>query len=211
MLWIALAAQISAPLPTNMIKWFSYDDMPGYLIERAPGLWLVGIRVTIGPDGAVQSCGVESSSGTERLDEFTCKRIKQRAKFAPARAADGSAALGVYRTSVKWAVADSPFDSSNASIPDVDVSVARLPAGLKSPALVRVMFAVDTHGNISSCAAEPVQPFERISNSPDLVPVACVQLVKIFKPVPAKDSAGNAVPSVQDAIVRFSLQNQAAR
>jgi len=211
MLWIAIAAQVSAPMPTNLPRWFGYDDLPAYMIEREPGHWLVGVRITVGPDGTVHGCDVESGSGTERLDGFTCRRIRQRAEFVPAREADGSLALGVYRTSISWAVADSPFDSRNVSIPDVDVSVANLPAGLRSPALVRVMFAVDAQGKISSCAAEPAKSFELVSNSPELVPVACSQLEKIYKPVPARDSAGAAIPSVQDAIVRFSVASQAAR
>ena len=208
MLWIALAAQLSAPVPTNLPKWFSYDDVPAYLIERSPGLWLIGVRVTVGPDGVVESCDVESTSGIERLDQFTCRRIKQRAKFAAAHSPEGSAASGVYRTTMHFAVADSPFNTSNASVPDVDVSVASLPAGLKSPALVRVMFAVDQEGRMRSCTAEPR---ENVSNNPELVPIACEQLTKLYKPVPVRDAAGNAVPSVQNATVRFSAQNQASR
>jgi hypothetical protein len=208
MLWIALAAQLSAPVPTNLPNWFSYDDLPPYLIEREPGHWLVGVRVTVGPDGAVQDCHVESTSGTERLDEFTCKRIEQRAGFQPGRSSDGAAVLGVYRAAIPWAVVDSPFDSTLVSIPDVDVSVASLPAGLKSPALVRVMFAVDPDGRMHGCTAEPG---EHVSNHPDLVPVACDQLTQIYKPVPATDASGKAVPSVQNATVRFSVQSHASR
>jgi hypothetical protein len=54
MLWIALAAQLSAPVPTNLTEWFVYDDFPAYLINREPGVLSVGVLVTVGPDGAVQ-------------------------------------------------------------------------------------------------------------------------------------------------------------
>lgn len=211
MIWLALAAQLSAPVPANLRRWFSYDDMPAYFIERAPGTWVVGIRVSVGPDGAVQGCSVESSSGVARLDELTCKRVEQRAKFAPARSDQGAAALGVYRTSISWAVAASPFEPPNVSIPDVDVSVQDLPPGVKSPALVRVMFEVDRQGRVGSCTAEAGDSLEHVSNILALVPVACDQLTKLYKPVPAKDATGNAAPSIQDAIVRFSVQSQAAR
>ena len=208
MLWIALAAQLSAPVPTNLPNWFSYDDLPPYLIEREPGHWLVGVRVTVGPDGAVRECRVESTSGTQRLDEFTCRRIEQRANFEPGRSSDGSAVLGIYRAAIPWVVANSPFDSPVVSIPDVDVSVASLPAGLKSPALVRVMFAVDPEGRVQGCTAEPG---EHVSNNPELVPVACDEIAKIYKPVPARDASGEPVASVQNATVRFSVQSQASR
>jgi hypothetical protein len=57
---------------------------------------------------------------------------------------------------------------------------------------------------MTSCKAERTEPFEQVANDPALVAVACDQLMKSYKPVPAKNSAGQPVPSVQDAIVRFS-------
>ena len=64
---------------------------------------------------------------------------------------------------------------------------------------------------MTSCASEPTQPFEQIANDAALVAVACDQLMASYKPIPAKDSTGNPIPSIQDAIVRFSLASQAAR
>jgi TonB family protein len=210
MLWIALAAQLSAPVPTNLIDWFVYDDFPAYLINRDPGIWAVGVRLTVGPDGTIQRCDVESSSGDSGLDELSCKKVSESAKFRPA-ISGGAAAPGVYRTYIGWDVTKAPAATSRVSNADLNLSVASLPPGIASPAAVRVMFAVDGQGRMTSCVSEPTQPFEQVENNPALVTVACDQLMKSYKPVPAKDSAGNAVPSVQDAIVRFSIQSQAAR
>ena len=90
-----------------------------------------------------------------------------------------------------------PATTSHLSNAVLNLSVQALPTGIQSPAAIRVMFAVDEHGRIGSCAPEPTQPFERIDNNPALVSVACEQLAKSYKPKPAS-------PSVQDAIGRFS-------
>jgi len=201
MLWIALAASLSAPLPTNLGNWFANDDFPGYLVEQQPGVWLVGIGVTVAPDGAVTNCSVESSSGVARLDQFTCKTVKERARFRPAVSESGSPAVGVYRTYVGWDVTRAPATTSHVSNAVLNLSVQALPSRIQSPAAVRVMFAVDQQGRIGSCAAEPTQPFERIDNHPALVSAACGQLAKSYKPSPAS-------PSVQDAIVRFSTEQR---
>jgi protein TonB len=200
MLWIALAASLSAPVPANLGDWFGNDDFPAYLVEQQPGVWLVGIGVTVGPDGAVTNCSVESSSGVPGLDELTCKTVRARAKFRPSVSESGSPTVGVYRTYVGWDVTKMPATTSHVSNAVLNLSVQSLPNGINSPAAVRVMFAVDQQGRIGSCAAEPTQPFERIDNNPALVSVACEQLAKSYKPKPAS-------PSVQDAIVRFSIDS----
>jgi TonB family protein len=211
MLWIALAAQLSAPVPTNLPGWFAFDDFPAYLVNRDPGVWAVGIRVIVGPDGAVQGCQVESSSGDSGLDQLSCRKVVQGASFRPAMSPAGTAAPGVYRTYIAWDVTKAPSATSRVSNADLNLSVASLPPGIHSPAAVRVMFAVDAQGRMTSCESEPTQGFEQVEKDPALVAVACDQLMKSYKPVPAKTSAGEPVPSVQDAIVRFSVQSQASR
>jgi hypothetical protein len=203
MFWLAVAAQLSAPAPVHAYTWFSPEDVPAYLIERGSGLWWVRARVTVAPDGRIQRCEVEGTSGIADLDKLTCRLILRRGKFRAAHLADGTAAFGVYRTSIRWAVAESSFDLSAFSNPDVEVSAQRLPQGAKSPGLVGLMFKVDQDGEISSCEAEPPQSFSHAENNPALVPVACVQLMKIYKATPAKNAAGQPVQSVQDALVRF--------
>jgi hypothetical protein len=118
---------------------------------------------------------------------------------------DGSAGFGVYRTTINWVIADAPWDTSKVSNPDLELTVNALPARLKSPSLVRAMFSVDQQGHPSSCVAEPAPSLEHAENDPALVPVACEQLMKSYTAVPAKDETGKLVPSIQDALVRFSI------
>jgi hypothetical protein len=191
-------------VPLNLNKWFYADDTPQYLIAKENGLWLVGVRLSVSPDGVLQGCEVESTSGIPQLDSFTCRTLEHRAKFKAARWADGSPAYGIYRTSVQWAVSAVPWDiSSKVSKPDLGVDVQSLPPGVHSPALVHAMFGVDAAGQMSACTAEPSPVSERVDN-PALVQVACDQLMKSYKAVPATGADGKPVVSVQDALVRFS-------
>jgi hypothetical protein len=210
MLWISLAVAVSAPLPTNLHDWFSSKDLPAYVTQRGLGPWTVGVRVTVEPDGKIQGCAIEFTSGIPDLDGLTCRLIADRAKFEQARWIDGSAILGIYRTSVEWAVANPFLNTPKMSNADIDVFVQNLPSGVHSPALIRTMFAVDASGRISSCIAEPGPALEQIDNNSALASVACDQLTRGYKAIPAKDSSGNAIPSVQDAQVRFSV-NQPQR
>jgi TonB family protein len=204
MFWIPLAVAVSAPLPTNLHDWFNSKDVPAYVTQRGSGVWTVGVRVTVEPGGTIKGCGIESSSGIPDLDNLTCHLIADRAKFEPAQDG-GSAILGIYRTSVQWAVANPSWDMSRMSNADLDVFVQSLPPSVHSPALIRTMFAVDILGRITSCTAEPGPGLEQIDNNSALASVACDQLTRTYRAIPAKDSSGKAIPSVQDAQVRFSV------
>jgi hypothetical protein len=209
MYWIALAAaaQLSAPVPKNLRSWFSYEDVPSFLIEQGHGFWEVSIRVDVAPDGKIRGCTILSTSSDARLDGLTCEIVRRRARFEPAHY-DGSAAFGAYRTSVSWAVAERPTNFPTASSADLDLVVEGLPAHIKSPSSVRVMFAVDAKGALSSCSAEPGEALERAVNDPALVPVACQQIAETYAAVPATDATGRPTLSVQDALVRFSTDKK---
>ncbi len=203
MFWIALAAQIAAPVPGDGTLWFRPDDTPVDLLIKGTGLWQTSVRLTVTPEGTLQSCDIEKSSGIRDLDNWTCKLLLRRAKFQAARI-DGAPTFGVFRTSIIWAVADAPWDTSKMAIPDIEVSVRQLPAGLASPTYVRVMFVVDEAGAKSSCTAEDLKTPDRKTNHPALVPVACEQVLKLLNAAPVTDRTGKRVVSVQNARVRFS-------
>jgi hypothetical protein len=187
------------------------QHVPVWLLQK-DGTWNVGVRLALAPDGTLRVCYAEKSSGIADLDRLTCNLIEKRARFQAAHWIDGSTVTGVYSTTVTWSVS-TPFEGPPQFAPqrggnaDLDISVNQLPPGLKSPALARVMFAVDPTGNMSSCTAESGDNFVHAENDPALVPIACDQVLKSYKPIPVKNSAGAAVPSVQDALVRFSAQH----
>jgi hypothetical protein len=195
MFWIALAAQLAAPAPLNY-PWIGPEDVPQYLGLRGEGVWFIPTRLVVAPTGQLERCEVELSSGITELDRHTCALLLRRAKFQAARWTDGSAVYGVYRTVIAYGTSNFP-PLPTQDWADLRFVVNQLPKGLKSRAVVRVMFAVDFDGQASACVGEPPSPAI-------LVELACQEVVKDYKAIPLKDSAGKLVPSVQNAIVEFS-------
>jgi hypothetical protein len=193
MIWLLAAAQLSAPVPLHPL--FDPNDVPiGHIDENE--LYTVGIAVTIKPDGKLQDCNIEATSGNRKLDAYTCGLVMRGGRFQRPVSSNGTPAYGIYRTFNIWWVGDRrpPAQPGKA---DLHIKVAELPPKIKSPFLLRVAFDVDEAGNVSNCMAE-----EPKSNAA-LTRVACDQLLKTWKPIPARNAEGLRVPSVQDATVVF--------
>jgi hypothetical protein len=206
MFWIALAAQLSAsqlsaPTPVKLETWFSPSDMPAYL-EHDDGIWIVGVRVVIRPDGTLKSCEIESTSNQASLDVYTCRLLNGRAKYKPALTLDGTPSYGADREFFRWAVSSTPTELPRPA--DMDLSVEKLPEGLKSPVYVPVMFVTDEKGSISSCIFDSRRPMKKTSDNAALVAAACQQVSRTLPLRPVTNDAGVAVSAVQNALVRFA-------
>ena len=90
------------------------------------------------------------------------------------------------------------------STADLVVTVKRLPKGVRSPAPVRIMFAVDELGRPGACVPEISVGIPKTNLQ--LAPLACEQLVRSYKAVAAQDATGKPVPSVQTGSVEFRLE-----
>jgi hypothetical protein len=207
----ALAAQFTLPIPANgrvpdVRALFTADDVPGYLVSQGEVDRTVYTRTTVRPDGIIQGCAVEGSSGDPRLDAYTCALIVRRAKFLPARWTDGSAAYGVIRVPVRWRVTNSAppkDDSLSSNIPDLDLSVNQLPKGAGSVAGVTLKIAADENGRPVTCAEWP-RLDDHSKHFAELVPIACQQITALTLSPPV-DASGKAVRSIQTVSVRFKL------
>jgi TonB family protein len=62
----------------------------------------VEYRLLIDAQGRVERCDVTGSSGHAALDKGTCDLIRRRARFVPARGADGQPMEWAYRSGVDW-------------------------------------------------------------------------------------------------------------
>lgn len=191
MFWIAVAAQMSAPLILDPKPLFSTEDVPAYI--ATPGTTaLVLTRTTVRPDGKVQDCSVEQSSGNSKIDAYTCALLLKRRKFAAAaKWPDGSSAYGVIRLPVAWG-STPPLSKSPV---DLEVMVNKLPDGMGSPAFAAASIAADEGGHLVSCQGTPLL----------LIQLACDQLTKTYTAIPAKDAEGKPVRSIQTAMVRFAI------
>ena len=90
------------PVPRgNPGRWVSNDDYPSRAIrEEAQGT--VRFTLTVGPDGRVSDCQVNSSSGNATLDETACRLLRQRARFDPKLDSNGSPTTGTWSSSFRW-------------------------------------------------------------------------------------------------------------
>lgn len=59
-------------------------------------------RLSVGPDGRVTGCTVTGSSGSSALDATTCRLMKARAHFTPARDSNGNPATDSVASAIRW-------------------------------------------------------------------------------------------------------------
>lgn len=85
----------------NLNSYFSTDDYPaGALRNNEQGT--TGFSLTIGTSGRVDACSVTSSSGSSALDQATCRILRSRARYTPARDEDGNPTTGHDSGRVTW-------------------------------------------------------------------------------------------------------------
>jgi TonB family protein len=85
----------------NLSAYFSADDYPAAALrENLQGT--TGFRLTIAPNGRVTNCAVTSSSGSAALDQATCRILRSRARYTPARDSSGNATGGTDSGRVTW-------------------------------------------------------------------------------------------------------------
>jgi hypothetical protein len=196
MLWIALAAQLIAPVSIDLQKSLGPNDCPPWL---SPGLWEVGIRVVVDKDGRPDNCETDFSDGNQQLGEYTCRLVIKRAKFEPARSQDGSTSYGVYRNSVFWT--KTRLYQRPRPLADLKVTVDHMPNGLRRPYIIDAAVAVEADGKVSGCNPDPREP----TVAQSLFPLVCEQLIHNYEAKPAA-LKGNPVRSIQVAHVRFDTK-----
>jgi hypothetical protein len=216
MAWLSLAAQLALALPAgspfpDVRGLFSPDDMPAY-VQIAEINRFVPTRTTFRPDGVVQSCTFEGSSGDAKLDALTCAIILRRAKGEPVKWIDGSPAYAVVRVPVSWTIGGPPSESEirKAYPADMELAVSQLPAKFHRTASLALVIAVEASGRVVGCNERPrSSQRDHAKSFSELVPVACEHMINEFKAVPAKDAYGQPVRSLQTASVVFTTAGSA--
>jgi protein TonB len=85
----------------NLGSYVSDADYPAEAIRREEQ-GVTRFRLTVSPDGRVSDCAVTGSSGSSALDAATCRLMKSRARFAPARDSDGKPTTDTVANAIKW-------------------------------------------------------------------------------------------------------------
>jgi TonB family protein len=77
---------------------------PDYPAEARRNGWegKVVFRALIGIDGRAKTCEIVQSSGYDVLDDATCEKVIDTARFETARDETGAAVEGVYQTGFTW-------------------------------------------------------------------------------------------------------------
>lgn len=85
----------------NLASYVSDEDYPSNA-ARNEEQGTTRFRLAVGPDGKVRDCTVTSSSGSSALDATTCRLMKQRAKFTPARNNRGELTSDTVSSAIRW-------------------------------------------------------------------------------------------------------------
>ena len=200
LLAIVLAGALAPATAVEPGTWFNSKDQPKTALavaERGP----IAYRIDVAPDGKALRC---EAQGNTDLDRKVCEVVMKRARFLPAVDAAGQPSFGVYD-----GVASFLLPGKNSRRPDrakLVVVVDRLPERIASPAFARVAFLVDGTGAIGLCASTAGERRRFMQTVEALGPPACENIAKDYRPAPARNAAGDAVASVQSAMVRFELR-----
>jgi protein TonB len=89
----------------NLASYVSDADYPAAAI-RGEQQGTTRFRLVVSPDGRVSECTVTGSSGSSALDSATCRLMKQRARFTPARNSDGNPTSDTVANAIKWVLPD---------------------------------------------------------------------------------------------------------
>lgn len=98
---------VQRPVAINRVAWIDIGDYPASAI-RNEEQGLVMTILTIGVDGRVSDCRITFSSQTPALDAATCRLFRSRARYRPARDANGDPIAGQVREQVRWVLPAEP-------------------------------------------------------------------------------------------------------
>jgi len=85
----------------NLQNLFSGSDYPQDALNNDEQ-GTVTVSLSIGTDGRVSGCNVTSSSGSRSLDNATCRVLRSRARFTPARLSNGQPTTDTYTQRIVW-------------------------------------------------------------------------------------------------------------
>ena len=100
----SMSVPVAASPPVSRMPLQSYvsvDDYPAGLPRNAAKP--VRVSLTVGPEGRVTNCLVTASSGAGQLDGATCRLLRSRTRFEPARDAAGIPISGEVQATIDWA------------------------------------------------------------------------------------------------------------
>jgi periplasmic protein TonB len=89
----------------NLSSYVSDADYPDAAL-RSEEQGATRFRLIVGTDGRVTGCTVVGSSGSSALDSATCRLMKSRARFTPARDSSGNPTTDSVASTIRWVLPD---------------------------------------------------------------------------------------------------------
>jgi protein TonB len=89
----------------NLASYVSNDDYPSAAIRNGEQ-GTTGFELTVGSNGRVTDCTITSSSGSSTLDAATCRLMRSRARFTPARDNQGNPTTDTVSSRIRWVLPD---------------------------------------------------------------------------------------------------------
>lgn len=207
---LTAAAQQAAPAPAvrariDLAEYFSASRYPpAALYNREEGT--VRFEVVVRPDGRAESCRIVGSSGSPTLDEGTCAIMTERARFTPARDAEGRRVTDLFAARIAWElppVAPLPAERARARANLASyISDGDYPAdALRHHEEGTVAFELDVsaEGRVTYCHVTTS------SGSQSLDLTTCLIMLERARFEPARDEQGNPVPDRISARVAWRI------
>ena len=195
---VLAAAAVVPAAPVEQNKWFTSQEHPKTAL-KVTQRGQVAYAIDVAPDGTAIRCETPEQGG---LDREVCEIMMKAARFTPAKDDQGQPAFARHDSAVSFLMPGKTWPERAKLIVGVD----SLPAGVTSPAYARVAFLVDGVGKISQCASMTGERRRFMQTVEALGPSACEHLAKDYRPSPARNAAGEPVPSVQNVMVKFETR-----
>ena len=91
----------AARAKANLASYVSDADYPAAAV-RGEEQGTARFLLSVGTNGRVTGCTITGSSGSSALDAATCRIMKQRARFTPARDSAGNPTTDTVSNAIKW-------------------------------------------------------------------------------------------------------------
>ena len=97
-----LPVVVAGPQPRKpMQQLIGPEDYPASARAVKAEGW-VDFILEVGANGRVTGCTITYSSGSTALDSATCRLLRSRARFTPARDSNGMPAASMYDDEIEW-------------------------------------------------------------------------------------------------------------
>lgn len=180
--------------------WVRDLDFPEYA-QRMGAFGTIGFKLQVDATGRPTECAILNTSGFWLLDNRACELLIERGRFDPALDTKGVAISSSFHSRFNFNLEDAGRSARLALIKEVtepkllEVTVQKLPASYKEPALVRVRFAGDDRP--SECR------LELTSGSTAIDKAACTQAMAGAERT-RLTNAGAAQPDTRMILVAFA-------